>query len=706
VLSDSIWVSGGSRTGKTTRLLVAFGEWVRTKPQGKKFQRQNPGLLVMAANEERRRQLADRLVVAYQGKYPVRVKTPLGFFEDEVRLYWPLAMEGLGYPAQFPLRLRPETEQDCATRLWREDLELGKLQQMGVNEDRGVRRLLDLLQLGACSGVKVCEIAEVLESGLAADTQNGNAELNWAWAQNLLLKWRNWCLERGLLTYGLICDLYIHNLLPNPVYQQQLSDRYTAILADDVDEYPAIAKDVCDLLLDNGAFGVFTYNVDGAVRLGLNADPNYFKQLQKRCRLENLAADAPDSLLESLGGQILEMVADPSAFSNLPVAVSSLQTTSRGQLLRQTVQAIAKAIASGIVQPEDIAIITPGLDAIARYTLIELLDKAGIPVDSASDRQPLFSYPAIRALLTLLALVYPGLGRLIDRDAVAEMLVVLSAKLQNRTTISQIDSVRAGLIVDSCYVPDLELPKLLPVTAFPRWDRLGYRTTSAYERILTWIETQRQQQQMHLLPSFVALLDRAIQEFLWNGSHLPYEQLAALRALMETAQHYWEVDKRLQQQEKTDAPPHVTIARAIVLLQQGTITANPYPVSYLEPSRGAVTLATIFQYRSRQNFHKWQFWLDAGSPLWLSGGAATLFGAPLFLQDNLRLSAQVSLEDTQAADEERLQRIVRDLLARTGERIYLCHSDLATDGREQIGPLLSLVNAAMPLSNEGLGIRG
>ena len=701
MLSDSIWISGGSRSGKTTRLLIAFGECVQTKPGTKKSKRQIPGVLLMAANEERRRQFADRLATAYQGKYPVVVKTPLGFFEDEVCLYWPLLVENLKVPAQFPLRLRPETEQDCATRLWREDLELGKLREMGVNEYRGVRRLLDLLQLASCSGVEISQIATVLETGFTVtETEPQAIASDWKWAEKLLVKWRNWCLDRALLTYGLICDLYVHDLFPNPVYQQQLHDRYSAILADDVDEYPGITKYLLDKLLDFGCRGVFTYNIDGAVRLGLNADPDYLQELKRRCRIENLAADAPNSLLESLGASILEIVSDPSAFASLPVAVGSIQTTSRGQLLRQTVQFIAQAIESGAVSAQEITIITPGLDAIARYTLTELLNQAGILVELVSDRRPLISSPTIRALLTLLALVYPGLGRLVEKDAVAEMLVVLSNRIQNpaKTTAPDIDPVRAGLIVDSCYCPDLELPKLLPVTAFPRWDRLGYRATTAYERIVKWIEAQREQQQMHLIPSFVTLLDRAIQEFLWNGSHLPYEQLAALRGLMETAQHYWEVDKRLQHQEGNNAPPHTVIARLIVLLEQGTITANPYPTSYLEPTRRAVTLATIFQYRSRQNSHKWQFWLDAGSSLWLSGGAATLFGAPLFLQDNLQRSAKVTVTDMQATDEERLKRIVRDLLARTTERVFLCHSDLATDGQEQIGPLLSLVNAAIPLT--------
>ncbi|MCY7407004.1 MAG: hypothetical protein LH631_06400 [Alkalinema sp. CAN_BIN05] len=45
-------------------------------------------------------------------------------------------------------------------------------------------------------------------------------------------------------------------------------------------------------------------------------------------------------------------------------------------------------------------------------------------------------------------------------------------------------------------------------------------------------------------------------------------------------------------------------------------------------------------------------------------------------------------------NEQRLIRIVRDLLERSGDRIVLCHSDLATSGQEQLAPLLSIVNAA------------
>jgi hypothetical protein len=652
-------------------------------------QQTEPAVLVLAANDDNRRDLADRIVAATGGKYPIRSKTQLGFFQDEVILFWPLLIQLLNLKAQFPVRLRPETEQELATRLWRSQLDEEILRPPGVSEYRLVRRMLDLLQLAAYSGTPVEEISSLLEQGLV----EGETFL----ITSLLLQWRSWCLERGLLTYGIITELYGQHLLSDPNYQQHLTRRYRLVLADDVDDYPAIARHLFEFLLDRGAVGAFTYNPDGKVRLGLGADPNYLEGLAARCQVEKLTQPPLSCLADTLSLPIVELVTEPMVLLTLPEEVQSVQTTSRRELLRQTGEVIIEAVQSGQVQPQEVAVIAPGLDAIARYTLVEILTKQGIPVHTLSDQRPLISSPVIRALLTLLALVYPGLGRLVDRDAIAEMLVVLSK--------GDLDPVRAGLLADYCFEPHPDRPNLLPPTAYDRWDRLGYAATTAYEQILQWLEMQRKQQEQRLLPSPISLLDRAIQRFLWNGSNLPYDQLAALRELLETAQHYWEVDNRLWQIERSqtlprneNAPPHTTIAEFIQLLRRGTITANPYPVRPIGPGSRAVTLATIFQYRSSRRFHRWQFWLDAGSPLWLSGGAATLFGAPLFLQD--RFGRPWTAEDAMNGDRERLQRILQDLLGRVGERVYLCHSDLAVNGQEQTGPLLSLVNASVPLNSE------
>ncbi|MEH1954655.1 recombinase family protein [Nostoc sp.] len=722
MVSHSVWIVGTSRSGKTARLVEQFCHWVKlenqynesfyTKKSGRKkgshvseflyLKQTEPGVLVLAANDDNRRELGDIIVTSTFGKYPVRAKTPLGFFQDEVILFWPLLINSLNLKAQFPVRLRPETEQELATKLWRPQLDEEILRIAGVNESRLVRRILDLLQLAAYSGTPCEDIAQILARGLGENTTTLEPEF----LACLLLDWRNWCLERGLLTYGIITELYSQYLLSDRNYQQHLTKRYQAVLADDVDDYPSVARLLFELLLDRGAVGAFSYNPDGAVRLGLGADPNYLEGLAERCRVEILTGPPPESLSEQLTKQMVELVTEPMVLLSLPEIVRSIQTTSRAQLLRQTAEVIANAIQSQQVEPEEVAIIAPGLDAIARYTLVEILVKQNIPVESLNDQRPLISSPIIRALLTMLALVYPGLGRLVDRDAVAEMLVVLSRKQQlpeNSTDAihrvsTNIDPVRAGLIADYCFVPHPDRPNLLPVSAFERWDRIGYAATTAYNEILQWLEQQRSQQELRLIPSPISLLDRAIQRFLWNGSNLPYEQLAALRELLETAQHYWEIDTRLRQIAPVETTPHTTIIEFIQLLRRGTITANPYPVRPIGGARKAVTLATIFQYRSSRRSHRWHFWLDAGSPLWAKGGAATLFGAPFFLRD--RLGEPWTAEDEKLAEEKRLQRILTDLLSRVSERVYLCHSDLAVNGQEQIGPLLPLVNACVTVISE------
>ncbi len=711
MISQSVWVVGPSRSGKTTRLIEQFCSWVNIESSNsRKYytqslpnagvrtnKRQNirqsqPGVLVFAANGENRRQLSDKIVTATSGKYPVRVKTLLGFFQDEIILFWPLLIQSLKLKAQFPVRLRPETEQELATRLWHPHLDAEILQQAGVNEYRGVRRILDLLQLAAYSGNKSEEILPILTSSLT--TQENVPHLEPQLMANLLLDWRNWCLERGFLTYGIITELYGQHLLSDPNYQWHLAKRYQAVMADDVDDYPRIAGDLFNILFSQGAVGAFSYNPEGAVRLGLGADPDYLQGLAVHCQVETLN-HLQSCLGDTLATPMLQLLSDSFPLI-LPETVQLIETASRATLLRETAETIVEVVKTGIVPPEEIAVIAPGLDAIARYTLEEILNKQGILVDSLNDQRPLISSPVIRALLTLLTLVYPGLGRLVDRDAVAEMLVVL--------TRETIDPVRAGLLADYCFEPHPERPNLLPISAFDRWDRIGYTATRAYEQILAWLEDVRSQLLSRLIPSPISFLDRAIQRFLWNGSNLPYEQLAALRELLETAQHYWEIDTRLQQYERAQADPHhsdnagnTTIAQFIQLLRRGTITANPYPMRAIGSASKTVTLATIFQYRSSRLCHRWHFWLDVGSPLWLQGGAATLFGAPFFLQQ--RLGRPWSAEEQQQADKQRLERILADLLARVSEKIYLCHSQLAVNGQEQLGPLLSLVDSC-DLSNK------
>jgi hypothetical protein len=729
-VSLSFWISGQVQSGKTTRLIEQFQTWTssgtdfpaQTKPKAgmplptakAQATRRSQAILVFADSGDNRLKLNDRLLAASQSQYSINSTTPLSFFEDEVTLFWPLLVQSLSLRATFPLRLRPENEQQLASRLWQSALDAGQFPLPGVSRQRLVRQFLDVLQIAAFSGTPIEEIASRLEAGLIAPELSPQ---DWDCLKQLLLDWRQWCWQRGLLTYGILTELYWRYLLPLPEYQHHLQQRYRGILADDVDNYPAIAKDLFELLLDQGAVGLFTYNPDGAIRLGLGADPAYLADLSRRCQCETVTWQ-PTSALDDVA--VDELLQTPGLA--LPESLPSLQTVARSQLLRQVAATISKAVQAGEVQPQEIAVIGPGFDAIARYTLIEILSRHNIPVTTLNDQRPLISSAPVRGLLTLLALAYPGCGRLIESDQVAEMLVVLSGRsaafgfavpegiaagasepssLSPPSTAStfapRIDPVRAGLLADYCFQPHPQQPRLLPANSFARWDRLGHEATLAYGELWQWLEQQRagfeQPGQPYLTLSPVFVLDRAIQQFLWPN-HLASDQLVALRELMETAQHYWAVSQRLQQTDLQPGAIGETVCQFIELLRAGTITANPFPI---RPGRteSAVTLATAFQYRSDRPTHRWQFWLDVGGRLWQGGGAVVLWGAPLFLKQSDRQPS--SLQAQTQADDEQLRRLLLDLCRRTSDRIYLCHSDLSVTGQEQMGPLLPWVEAATAL---------
>ncbi|WP_323366821.1 hypothetical protein [Leptothoe sp. PORK10 BA2] len=682
----SIWITGPTRSGKTQRLI----DWL--SQQSALAERP---WLVFAANGDNRLVLAQRLAATIQDQVPYTTTTPAGFIQNEVILFWPLLVESLALKAQFPLKLRPENEQLLALQLWEPRL-ASELKVEGWPESQMVRRALDLLQLAASAGIPTEEITQRLRQGMMPNLVPTDT---WAAMGAALLQWQAWCLERGFLTYGLMTQLYWRYLLPLAQYQAQLLDRFAGTAADDVDEYSAIATPLFQVFKTAQRPQVFTYNPRGQVRLGVGADPTATLVLAEGCERLPLSHPNVDSLGYAMADDVVRWVQDPLAVTKLPEQVQLITATTRGKMLRQTADFIVDVVHRELVAPSDIAVIGPGLDAIARYSLIEILSQQGIVVASLKDQRPLNSSPFVRSLLTLLSLIYPGLGRLVSRDAVAEMLVVLSQTPDTEASLpwfdlTHIDPVRSELIADHCFVPDVEHPRLLPVENFPRWDRLGHQATAAYRRILDWLGEQKKQQQRYPINP-VIMLDRAVQHFLWRGNYLPTDQLSALRELMETAQYFWEVEQRLDLYGGMPGENSLSpVGRFIRLLQRGTVSANPYPARSLDGERQGVTLATVFQYRAQRLTHRWQFWLDAGSPRWLTG-RDELFGAEVFLSD--WPERPVTALDTETMHEARLERILRDLLGRTTERLYLCHSELALNGQEQMGPLLGLVSGVEPL---------
>lgn len=664
--SAPLWIIGNSCCGKTTRLASLILEWVKTTSFPEKP-------LILCANRHGKKILGDTLLRLNPNLHCGKIRTVFGLMREDVMLFYPLISEALNLPSSIiPLALRPEAEQEFATELWHKSLTPELLSVFGGEYDC-VRRILDFMTLAATGGVTPENIVDRLSQSNIMMMENGKPIFELI--DKLILQWRYWCLERGLLSHGIQYELYWRYLLPHAHYQRYLKDSYGAIFADDVDDYPATIKDLAEFFLNNDYGGAFTFNNTGKVRLGYNADPDYLQQLARYCQIESFSFSSIDSLGSKIETSIVDFLHGKSLPPQLPEEMI-IKTDLRGDLLQETAHYIIKSVQSGKIQPREVAVIAAGLDEIARYTLVSTIEQAGIKVKVLNEQRGLIAFALVRSILTILPLLYEGLGRLVTPDMVAEMLVIFSQE--------DIDLVRGGLLADSCFYPDLRSPTLLNVESFRRWDRLSHKSLQSYNQIRDWVnqtKTEIKKGENNLLVT----LDRIIQHFVTDKMQLNASHTSILREFRETAQHFWEINQRLHHHDV-----NLIVAQFISLLRKGTITANPFPLTIIPPLQeiqdNAISIAPIYQYRVSHQHHRWQFWLDVASSYWSKN--SELFASGVFLkswQPDSNILEEIESED------ERITRITKDLLGRVTEKVFLCHSNLDVNGMEQKGKLFPLI---------------
>jgi len=491
-------------------------------------------------------------------------------------------------------------------------------------------------------------------------------------------------------------ELYWRYLLPNLEYQKSLLNRYGAVFADDLDNFPATMGDLFKFFLSNNYRSAFTYNNKGKVRLGLNADPDYLKTIAQDCEQEFLTVFPINNGLKKLESSVKLLMEENTPDGDNYENVFSIKTRARAQLIQEVADFIIDNIQQGKINPADVAIIAPGLDEVARFNFLHFFQENNIPVEPLQEKRPLIASPLVRSHLTLLGLIFGGNGRLIERDMIAEMLTVLSPKCSTEWGLQpDIDPIRAGLLADYCYHIDIESPLLLSIDNFTSGERLGYKTFIAYNKIRDWVNQLKQETKAKKL-SPLAVIDKINQQYFHDIKSLTYTQINNLREFKQTASHFWAIQNRLGKEKQTIQ----CLTEFIILLRKGTITANPYPINPLlqEKKQKGITLATIYQYRTSNQSHPWQFWLDISSNLWSKGGAAELFASPLFLRGWNKKPLTIEYQEKQ--EKERIDRVIHDLLSRATDKIFLCHSDLDVNGNEQMGILLGLTYLASPIHHK------
>lgn len=122
------------------------------------------------------------------------------------------------------------------------------------------------------------------------------------------------------------------------------------------------------------------------------------------------------------------------------------------------------------------------------------------------------------------------------------------------------------------------------------------------------------------------------------------------------------------------------------MLQDGVIAAQ-YLESWKNENEDAVLVAPAHTFLMMNHPVAVQFWLDPGSNGWVERLAQPLT-QPYVLSREWDPSRTWTDADEVAAETESLARLVRGLLSRCREKIYLAIADLGETGFEQRGVLL------------------
>lgn len=670
--APACFLSGPAGAGKSTVLAARLAYLVE---QGV------PAYAILALVPDRpaREQLHRALQGAISGPYgDPSLHTYYSLAQRMVALFWPLVARpaGFAHPERPPIFLTYELAQHHLQRIVAPLLEQGYFEGLHLHPQRLISQLLDNLNKAALNGYPLEQVVLRLTS-----TWSGPPErlVAFGQAQECVARFRHDCLERGLLDLSLTLEAF-QRLLDTPPFWGYFSERYQHLLADNVEENAPVACDFIARLLPHCQSALLVYDTDGGYRTLLGADPQGALALRRFCGQEARLA-GPPSPAEPLAAAVAARLGQGGsvpAGAERPIQ-GWIETRYRSQMIAEVAKALAGMVHEEGVPPDEIVVIAPYLDGVLRFALGQACAPLGVPLRILRRYRRPAEEPAVRALLTLAALLDPAGGPAPPRYDVAEALT---------QAIAGLDPVRAALLADWAYDP-LAPGWRAPETLVPRArERLGPDLLERYRSF--W---QRWQEVLDEAGRpWEQLLARLLGAFLREAARDPTVATACAE-LLESARRFRHIFPALHPGQD----PAQVGRYYLETLRSGIVTAQ-----YLlrdEQSPG-VLVAPAQSYLLANRPARRQFWLDLASVDWWTPPQQPLTN-PYVLSRRWPLGEPWDDAADYATRQAALARTVRGLCNRCREGLVLCRSELGTAGQTQDGPLMRILEPILQRWQEG-----
>ncbi|MXV92761.1 MAG: ATP-dependent helicase [Chloroflexi bacterium] len=684
-LERKLWLDGIAGSGKTS---CGIARLLRLLEQG--VPAESILLFVPQRSLAQPYREALRAHPAYSGGQ-LAVHTIGSLARDLVETFWFLIAEraGFAHPHDLPNFLSLEMVQYFMTRAI-ESLVAQRDYFKSVRIDRArlYSQIIDNMNKAAMVGFPISEIGTRLQSALGGGVEQAHI---YADAQACALAFREYCLQRNLLDFSLLIELFNQQALALPVPRENLRGRFQHLIADNVEEDNPTAHRFLMSLLPSCQSALVICDHDAGVRRFLGADPESAERLRQACHSQVTLNDSfvMSEAIAALGAHLSASLLGEEVAAETDFRPALMTTAHRyhPQMIKWVVDEISKLVFEKGVKPQDIAVLAPFMTDSLRFSLFESLRRRGLSARSHRPSRALRDEPAARTLLTLARLAHPGWGA---APAQFDMAFALTH------AIAGLDLVRAKLLCDVLY-RDGGLHPFSDITNAAMQDRITFAIGKRYDQLRGWIATYSEGEPIAALDIFFRRLYSEVLARRGFGFHADVNASNISRNLVDSARGFrWSLEFLRAYDGDID------LARDYVQMVERGLIANFYLRDWIEEAADSVYIAPAYTFLLSNRAVDVQFWLNISSESWSSRLFQPLTH-PYVLSRGWQAGAAWSESDEQELERQTLCRLALALTRRCRQAVYLGYSELGESGYEARGLLLETLHTAFRRVKAGAG---
>jgi hypothetical protein len=356
------------------------------------------------------------------------------------------------------------------------------------------------------------------------------------------------------------------------------------------------------------------------------------------------------------------------------------------QMLDWVASEIAGLVHEQDVPPGEIVVLAPFLTDALRFSLMNRLERWGVPARSHRPSRALREEPATQCLLTLAAIAHPQWRICPVRFDVAYALM---------QAIDGMDLVRAQLLAEIVYRIKDNVPTLSSFDQInpDMQERVTFVLGGRYEDLRAWIEDYISSSQMEL-DHFLSRLFGEVLSQAGYGFHRSYDAGEVAANLIESVQKFrWVTGDDFITEEGKEGELKPLGQEYVEMVQDGVVAAQYIRSWQLQPE-DAVLLAPAYTFLMSNRPVDYQFWLNAGGRGWWERLYQPLTH-PYVLSRHWSSNEVWTDADEFETRQEALHRLTLGLIRRCRRKIYLGLGELGEQGYEQQGPLLQAIQRVL-----------